>query len=527
MSTVIDTNVVQMKFDNSQFEKNCAESMNTLDKLKQKINDSGSGSALSGLSNSINNIDTSAMTSALESIQRRFSTLGIIGMTIISNLTSAAMSAIGNIASSIKSMIVTGGITRALNIEQARFQIEGLDKDWTKLSEDINYAVDGTAYGFDAAAKAAAQLSASGIEAGDSMKSALRGISGVAAMANSSYEDISPIFTTVAGQGKLMTMQLRQLESRGLNVAATLGEQMGYTEAQIRDMVTQGKISFEDFSNAMDNAFGEHAKDANKTFTGVISNIKAAFARIGADFITPIVEQESPIVLMLQRVREKVNEVKESLQPLVKLWTALVTLVGQQGQKIVKSFDINNIMVPFYNILHSIINLFKALYKIVKPIGDAIKEVFPPSSTNLAIRLTDVLVKLSEKFIITDKHAEQLKIAFKGVFDIVKLLFDGLKTGIEIIFGMSDGVGSLSDAFFNVIEAIGLFTSGVIEAVRESKTLSGIISKIKEFVVDLANGISTSLDAIAGKDSGKIGDFANNLAIKKGLYSSLIVLFSN
>ena len=106
------------------------------------------------------------------------------------------------------------------------------------------------------------------------MKTALRGISGVAAMTNSTYEDISSIYTTVAGNGKLMTDQLNQLSSRGINAAATLGKQLGYTEAEIRSMTTKGEISFQEFADAMDSAFGDHAKDANNTLTGVTSNIK-------------------------------------------------------------------------------------------------------------------------------------------------------------------------------------------------------------------------------------------------------------
>ena len=46
MSATIDTNIVQMKFDNKQFEENCKQSMNTLEKLKQKIDESGSGKEL-------------------------------------------------------------------------------------------------------------------------------------------------------------------------------------------------------------------------------------------------------------------------------------------------------------------------------------------------------------------------------------------------------------------------------------------------------------------------------------------------
>lgn len=513
MSTTIDTNVVQMKFDNSQFERNVAQSMGTLDKLKQKITESTSGSALKGLQKAMseNAIDTKGINSALDSLQKRFSALGVAGMTIVSELTKSIMGMIANVGSTIKNLIYTGGLNRALNIEQARFQILGLKKDWNALSEDIDYAVSGTAYGFDAAAKAAAQLSASGIEAGDAMKAALRGISGVAAMANVSYEEISPIFTTVAGQGKLMTMQLRQLEMRGLNVAATLGEQLGHTEAEIRDMVSQDVISFEMFSAAMDAAFGEHAKDANKTFTGVIANIRAAFARIGADFISPIVMQESPIVLMLQKVREKVVDVKEQLQPLVKLWVQLVTTVGNTGKRIVSAFDVSKPMHVFYDGLHVAVNVAEALYRILLPIGQAFKDIFPKKTADDIFRISNAIVEFSEKLRITDRHMEQLKTGFKGVFSILKIVTDGIMIAIKSIFGLTESTGNLSDSIFDVIEAIGIFLQNLSETIRGSELVRDTFTGLRDFLIGIATAIGTAFNAIGMNESEGLTKFAENL----------------
>ena len=41
MSTTIDSKVVEMKFDNKQFEQNVSTTMSTLEKLKQGLNLSG------------------------------------------------------------------------------------------------------------------------------------------------------------------------------------------------------------------------------------------------------------------------------------------------------------------------------------------------------------------------------------------------------------------------------------------------------------------------------------------------------
>ena len=314
MSNSIDERVVVLRFDNAQFESATKTSMNTLDRLKASLKLDKSAKSLENLGKSTKTFHLGGMISAIETVGQRFSRLGIVGMTVISQLTKAAMGMAKNVLTAIPSQIAQGGWTRALNIEQAKFQIEGLGKSWEALYKDMDYAVDQTAYGIDAAAKAASQLSASGIEAGDNMKAALRGISGVAAMTSSDYESIAQIFTTVAGNGRLMGDQLLQLSSRGINAAATLAQQLGLTEKEVREMVTKGQIDFQTFANAMDSAFGEHAKDANKTFTGALSNVKAALSRIGADVAEV---QLFNLMNVFNAIRPIINNVRYALQPFI------------------------------------------------------------------------------------------------------------------------------------------------------------------------------------------------------------------
>ena len=289
MAVTIDERVVEMRFNNKQFENNVNQSINSLNRLDKSVNDLDNSKGLRDFQKKMSKVDFSSMERSISALEKRFSTFGIAGKTVIEDITRGAEKALLSLLSFINkpiAQIKSGGWRRALNIEDAKFQLNGLKVAWDDIKDDIDYAVSGTAFGLDAAAKAASQLVASGVKLGDSMKGALRGISGVAAMANTSYEEISPIFTTVAGQGRLMTMQLRQLEARGLNAAAEIGKYLGKTEQQVREMVTKGKIDFNTFATAMDSAFGQHAKDANKTFTGSMANMKAALSRIGADIAT-------------------------------------------------------------------------------------------------------------------------------------------------------------------------------------------------------------------------------------------------
>lgn len=310
MTAEVEQRIVEMRFDNEQFEKGAKKTLSTLEKLDGILDMLGSGGGMEHLSN------------ALSSMEYRFSRIGIIGATALQNISNKAMGLAANLLTAIPEQIVSGGTQRALNIENAKFQLKGLGAAWEDVADDIDHAVMGTAYGVDEAAKIAAILVGSGVdfknatEGVSDMGKVLRSISGLAAMTNSSYEDIGNLMGDIFAMGKLATRQLQSFELRGLNVAAKLSEvlrnangNIQYTEAEIRDLVSQGKIDAMTFAKAMDAAFGEHATAANETYTGSLRNMKAALSRIGADFVTPLHEGERQVMLSLRKAFDNVRKI--------------------------------------------------------------------------------------------------------------------------------------------------------------------------------------------------------------------------
>lgn len=91
----VDNRIVQMTFDNKQFESGVQTSLNTLGKLNDALNFSDQ----SGISN---------LASSLESLNNKFSTLGIIGANVVSRLTQEFMNSllpiINTVASTISSL---------------------------------------------------------------------------------------------------------------------------------------------------------------------------------------------------------------------------------------------------------------------------------------------------------------------------------------------------------------------------------------------------------------------------------------
>ena len=399
----VDERILSMKFDNASFEKNAKVTINTLDKLQRSL-------------------DTTKLSKGISDLYSYVTKIGTEVKTFI-----AIKYAIKGIDAALKS-VTEGGKRRAENLENAHFQLQGLLKDEEKVSEimnDVSKSVDGTAYGLDAAAKVASQLAASNVKAGDQMFTALRGIAGVAAMTNSSYEDIGRIFTQVAGQGRLMGDQLLQLSGRGMNAAATLAEEFGLTEAAVRDMVSKGQISFDMFSQAMDSAFGEHAKKANETMTGALSNVKSALGRIGALFYSPLIEQNGALVQLFNALRVKTNELKDALAPTISKIVDIVIKAINWATSIINKIDFSSIaskiLKPFTAVKQTFDDIgtkVQSTSKIMTNASDVINEVINgkwdvgakrwDKLTNAGYNWVAVQNGVNETLGSTYRHAEQL-----------------------------------------------------------------------------------------------------------------------
>lgn len=495
MSKAVDDRIVSLEFDNKEFEKNVDQTLKMLETLKKSLNFDKAATNFSAISEAGKKVDLSSIGESVDKLSDKFSTMRLVGLMALSNIVDGAMQMakkVGSLLMAPFNQIKSGGWSRAMNIENAKFQIEGLKASWDELYDDIDYAVSGTAYGFDAAAKAAAQLTASGIKSGDAMKGALRGISGVAAMANSSYEEISPIFTTVAGQGKLMTMQLRQLESRGINAAATLGQQLHKSEAEIRDMVSKGKIDFDTFAKAMDDAFGEHAKDANKTFNGALSNVKAALSRIGAEFATPLIHDAIPV---LNSIRLMINAIKSNMGGIFELFSKVTHIIGTN---LTARIDEVTKKVGYFgqNALPGITNALKILFvgltRIAKTISEVYKQVFGNgnSATFKYRQLGDSIQHIAEVLYPTDE-------ALRGFAEILKIVFKAIKlVGQAVSFLVKNVGGPLLTVFVKVLKVVlilvgklGNLVETVISVIRNLNNFDAIIRTLKDHGIDLTDKV--------------------------------------
>ena len=559
MSRSIDERIVEMKFDNKQFEGGIKESLASLQKLDDVLKKNISSKSLDDITKSASKIDISGLGKAIDTINDRFSTLGIVGMRVIENITDGLMGGLSRAIQSTTNSIVSGGVKRAMNIENAHFQLQGLiddEEEVQRIMKQANESVDGTAYSYDVAAKAASMFAASGIQSGQQMENALKGIAGVAATTNADYERVANIFTKVSGQGRIMGDELNQFAAMGMNASAAISKYMNgindgsieatesvtaavkeitnglqITEGDLRDMVSDGLISFNIFSEAMATSFGEHAKDANKTFTGSMANIRAALARTGAMFVSPIIAQDGPFVQFFNAIRIKVNEFNKALgatggmaekftnwlngivtklTPIVENFKVANVITREFGTGVEKTFEsatltmqkfgdgteklvARKVYTPFHalkDIVYTVINVFKGLHSVVKPVGEAFSDVFSSSlkAENLYILIENIR-KLTDGLRLSEGNARLLKDGFVGIFSIAKSLADIFVRLAIAISNNKDESISFTEIIVKAIFYIGQLLEEISEWLDESQEVQRAIQAV-------ANGINKAIKII-------------------------------
>ena len=192
-------------------------------------------------------------------------------------------------AAALAGLSLVKGFNRLKNIDTAKAQLEGLGhsaKEVESIMDSAMQSVKGTAYGFDEAATAAASAVAAGIKPGKELTRYLGLVGDAAAQSKLSFTEMGSIFNKVMASGKISMEEVNQLADQGIPIYKMLSEQLGVTQADVRDMVSAGKVDAETFLAAIEKNIGGAAKIiGEKSFTGALANIGASLGRIGANFL--------------------------------------------------------------------------------------------------------------------------------------------------------------------------------------------------------------------------------------------------
>ena len=508
----VDNRIVKLGFDNKDFEKNVEKTQKSLKKLDEslKLEDAASKckESCSSINDSLLGLNIDAINKFVDTSLSRFNVWGKTIQNVVDSVAKTAFGELSSLFTTVPSIIVSAGRNRAQNIENARFQLKGLGMDVDQIMDDANYAVSGTAYGLDQAAKAAAQFGASGIKAGEEMKTVLRSISGVAAMTNTDFTEIARIFTAIAGTGRVQTIRIQQLSDRGLRVTGKLAEAFGVTEEEMSKMISKGQVDAKSFFKVMNDAFGEHATKANETYSGSLSNVRAALGRIGEKFESKKMESFRRIFVSMIPV---INNIKNELMPFINGWNTIVETVTS---RIAKLFDkikvyqdgMKDSETVLTKISKIVLGLAEDFNKLFSAIGFGIKDGINPSIASF----DSLISKISAAYEKLRPSLETLT-TIRQIVARVAYSFKNLATFVGQIFGAiydaitgSSGSGLL-DVINGVAGAIAYLSSKIVlsesglDSIR--KIFGGIASAFRivfKIINPFANAISAFIQGLAG-----------------------------
>lgn len=466
-------------------------------------------------------VDTKGVKKGLNEIEKSAdkasgSTLGlgtlikgnIISSTIMKGLSYVA-SGIGNIASEFSNLVIQGGLDRSLNIEQAQFKLKGLGHDAQTVSTIMDNAlasVKGTAYGLDSAATVAASAVAAGVKPGQDLERTLSLVADAAAISGRGMEDIGAIFNKVAAAGKLTGQELNQLTDSGIPVLQLLGDTMGVTAEEARDLISEGKVGFPELQNAIEKGMGGAAKTLGETFSGSVENAKAAMSRLGQSFLAPFTKSLTPAIgtitgiiddiaagatdealgkvdIFTNQITKAIDGLIDNLEPLFEtLIPVLDRLVSSLLEKIPALAQkaaplIVKVISGFAKIIIKNIPLIlDAITKINLGLINAISEELPtliPTIVNSIISIVEVIIKNIPLFIevgikllagLIEGFTNSLPIIISAIPRITTAITQALlrpdvivtmiQAGIQIMFALIEGLVNSIPALIDIVPSI-------------------------------------------------------------------------
>ncbi|MGJ9487121.1 tape measure protein [Actinotignum sp. GS-2025e] len=180
----------------------------------------------------------------------------------------------------------------------------------------------------------------------------------VAAVGGSSNDvgDLAYVLAQISSAGKVTATDLMQLGQRGVDAASMIGDQMGITSGQVREMITAGKISANDFidlvTTGMATRFAGATANIKAQWTGAADRIKAATRDIGAEigrvFIDPhgggaLVGWGNQWANVLRSVQAQVKTAMPYIEQRLALPFQTVTLSLERMNNAVQSIDMGRV----------------------------------------------------------------------------------------------------------------------------------------------------------------------------------------
>ena len=519
----VDQRIVEMRFDNKQFESGVSTTLSTLDKLKQALKLSDAGKGLDNLSSKADKFQLNGIQTAVETVSDRFSTLGIIGMTALQNITNKAIDAGERIAKALTLDPVTTGFNEyELKMDSIKTMLSNTNgknslDEIKDVLEGLNKYADDTIYNFGQMTSAMGKMTAQGIDLYDA-EEAVRGLSNLAALVGSGSQEYTNAMnyglTQALAMGELRLQDWKSFENANISSKVFRDEliktaqDLGYFGREWEDNTGHAITGV----NLLEEA-SEHFRETLK-YGWVDNDVLLTTLSKFADTTTELGQKAQDAAREVRTVTKLKDALLESLQSgWANTWEYIIGDVNEATEVLTK---ISDALSSIFNKAaderneafkkwhdnpidgrSTFISAFEKIWgyftQILKAFDHAKEMVFGNDALlNLLTNITHWLDDFAYNLDWTEKKAMTLQGIFGGAMSVVdiflntfsalwrtiKPLLEPVKSILEGIFGVFGRIGNKLIAFNQQMKATDGYYKGFQNLLNVIKALLSPISSL-------------------------------------------------
>lgn len=554
----IDTRIVEMKFDNRQFEQNIQSTLNKLDALKKSLKMEGAAKGLSDLSNASRGFNLGPIAQGVQHISSKFSALGVIGVTALATIASKAVTAGMTLVKSLTVDPILSGLheyeTNLNSIQTILANTSGEGTTLTQVNaalQELNEYSDKTIYNFSQMARNIGTFTAAGVKLEPATK-AIKGIANLAAVSGSSAEQASTAMYQLSqamATGTVKLMDWNSVVNAGMGgkvfqdslmetarVHGVAIDKMVKDAGSFRGTLEKGWLTSDILTETLGKFTGDLTAAQLKTM-GYNDKQIAGILKMGktAQDAATKVKTMSQLISTLQEAvgsgwAQTWQLVFGDFEEAKVLFTNVSNVIGGM---IKSSADARNKVLGDWKklggrkaLIDAIANAFNALMDVIKPIKEAFSDIFPPMTGKRLFDLTVALKNFTERMRLSSDTIDNVKRTFRGVFAVFDILGQVIRGVIGMFTGLAGAAGVGGGGFLDFTAKVGDFLVKIDLMLKQGggiqKFFEGLgaviqapikaIQALAGFIVDLFSGFQSGAADAAGAALDRLGTRLSPLA---------------
>lgn len=528
MSATIDKRIVEMSFENSQFEKNTGESLRTIDRLKKALNFDGAASSFDKINSASGRVNLSGMADGIQSIQNKFSALGIFAITTLANIANSAYQAGARIVKSLTIDPIKTGLNEyetKLNSVQtilANTQKEGTNLEIvTNALNELNDYSDKTIYNFQQMARNIGTFTAAGVKL-DTSVAAIKGIANLAAISGSNSDQASTAMYQLSqalSTGTVRLMDWNSVVNAGMGgqvfqdaiieTARLHGvaiDQIIKEEGSFRDSLQRGWFSSEILTETLQKFTGDLSREQLLTM-GYTEDQIAGIIKMGqtANDAATKVKTFSQLFQTLSEAAQSgwaqtweliigdFEEAKGFLTDLNNWFGGIIGAAAESRNALLSGWDKLGGRTALIGSLQNVLN---AIVSVINPIKQGFRDIFPATTAETLYKMSLSLQSFTKNLIIGGETAGKIRNIFKGVFaifDIGKMAVVAIGKEFKRLVGF---LAPVPNSIGGVLEKVSTFVQKLRDSIKANNTFEKVMRSIGDTILFVGGIIKKGIDSI-------------------------------